>query len=152
MAKRITLVVCGLWLVDLSLGLLFRAFYSVAGVPTGTWAPIAIAIGFFVGAVPSVVAAWIIGRWAGLQGVQLTVTTAIAYLVGLAVGLLVVGPLVTVSLNNANPVTQGAGPAISDYGITALVSLFGAGVGVAVYSLIAFASTRWFHSRADAVT
>jgi hypothetical protein len=143
--------VVGLWLVDLAIGRLFRAVYSVIGVPAGAWAPVAIAIGFAVGAVPSVVAAWLIGRWEGLRTPQLTVTTAVAFLLGLAAGFLVVGPVVTAFLNTANPVVPGVSSAVSGYAITALVGLFGALMGVAVYWLVAVVSMRWFHPRADAV-
>jgi hypothetical protein len=149
--KRIGLLIIGLWLVDLAIGLAFRAFYSVVGVPTGAWMPIAIAIGFAIGAIPSVVAAWLVGRWEGLRGRHLTGTTVVAYLLGLAVGILVVGPVVTAVLTRANPVISGVNPAMSDYGITAFVGLFGAVVGVVVYWLAALASKRWFHPRADAV-
>jgi hypothetical protein len=148
--KRIGLLMVALWLADFAIGLLFRAVYSVIGVPTGTWMPIAIAIGFVVGAVPSVIAAWLIGRWEGLQGRQLIVTTVVAYLGGLAVGFLVVGPVVTAFLNSTNPVIPGASPAVSDYGVTALVGLFGAVVGVAVYWLVALLSKTWFHTQAGA--
>ncbi len=149
MIKRIGLVVVGLWLAELAIGLLFQAVYSVIGVPTGAWMPVAFTLGFAVGAIPFVVAAWLIGRWQGLQGLQLTLTTVAAYLLGAAVGVLVVGPVVTVVLRRTSPAIPGAYPAISDYGITALVGLFGAIVGIGVYWLVGFISKRWFRPRAN---
>jgi hypothetical protein len=144
--KRIGLVVVGLWLVSLAISLLFRAVYSVIGVPTGAWMPVAFAFGFAVSAVPYVVAAWLIGRWQGLQGLQLTITAAVAYLLGVAGGVLVVGPVVTVFLRT-NPVVLGTDSVISDYGTTALIGLFGAIVGVAIYWLVAVLSKAWFRPR-----
>jgi hypothetical protein len=148
--KRVGLLVVGLWLAELAISLLFRAVYSVIGVPTGAWMPFAFTLGFAVSAVPFVVAAWLIGRWQGLEGLRLTLTTVVAYLLGVAVGILVVGPVVTAVLTKTNPVIPGAYPAISDYGVTALVGLFGTVVGVAVYWLAAFVSKRWFRPRTDA--
>jgi hypothetical protein len=149
--KRIGLLTVGLWLAELVMSLLFRALYSVIGVPTGVWMPVAFILGFAVSAIPYVVAAWMIGRWAGLLGLQLTLTTAVAYLLGVAVGILVVGPVVTVFLTKANPAMPGFSSGISDYGITALVGLFGSIVGIAVYWLVALASKTWVHPRTDAV-
>jgi hypothetical protein len=146
--KRIGLAVIGLWLVELTMSLLFRVLYSVIGVPTGAWMPVAFTLGFAVSAVPYVVAAWLIGRWQGLQGRQLIVTTVIAYLLGIAVGVLVVGPMVTVFLRT-NPAVFGANPVFSDYGMTALIGLFGAIVGVGVYWLAAMMSKAWFRPRLD---
>jgi hypothetical protein len=147
--KRIGLLVVGLWLANLAIGLLFQAVYRVVGVPTGAWIPVAYAIGYVLGAVPSVVAAWLICRWEGLRGLRLNVTTGIAYLIGLAVGFLVVGSVVNAVLRT-NPVIPGANPAISDYGMTALWGLFGAAVGIAVYWVVALMSKRWFHPQTDA--
>lgn len=146
MIKRIVLVVVGLWLVELAMSLLFRAVYSVIGVPTGAWMPVAFTFGFAVSAVPYVVAAWLVGRWQGLQGSQLTITAVVAYLLGAAGGVLVVGPVVTVFLRT-NPAVLGANTVVSDYGTTALIGLVGAIVGVAIYWLVAFISKRSFRPK-----
>jgi hypothetical protein len=146
--KRIGLAVIGLWLVELAMSLAFRALYSVIGVPTGAWMPVAFAFGFAVSAVPNVVAAWLVGRWRGLQGLQLKLTTAVAYLIGVVVGVLVIGPVVTVFLRS-NPVVLGNDSVVSDYGTTALIGLFGAIVGVAIYWLVAVLSNAWFRPRTD---
>jgi hypothetical protein len=148
--KRIVLLTVGLWLAEIAMSLLFRALYNVIGVPTGAWMPVAVALGFAVSAIPYVLAAWMIGRWAGLEGLQLLLTTVVAYLLGVAVGVLVVGPVVTVFLTKANPVMPGFSSGISDYGITALVGLFGSVVGVAVYWLVALASKTWVRPQANA--
>ena len=148
--KRIGVLMVGLWLAELAVSLLFRAVYSVIGVPSGAWMPVALASGFAVSAIPFVIAAWLVGQWEGLLGLQLKLTTAVAYLFGVVVGVLVVEPVVTAFLTRFNPVIPEINPAISDYGITALVGLFGAIVGVAIYWLVAWASKTWFQPRLEA--
>jgi hypothetical protein len=148
--KKIGLLVLGLWMADFAVGLLFRGLYGVSGVPKGAWEPIAIAVGFVVGAVPSVVAAWLVGRWEGLRNPQLIVTTGLAYVAGLAAGFLVVGPAVTAVLTGTNPVIVGINSAVSDYAVTALVGLFGAVVSVAAYWAVTLVSKGLAHSRSDA--
>jgi hypothetical protein len=138
------LLMVGLWLAELAMTLLTVVVYSVIGVPTGVWMPVAFALGFAVSAIPFVVAAWLVGRWEGLRSLQLTLTTAVAYLLGAAVGVVAVGPVVTVFLSRTNPVVSGVSPALSGYAITAVVGLFGAVVGVVVYRLVAVASKTWF--------
>jgi hypothetical protein len=98
--------------------------------------PVAFSIGFVISAVPAVVAAWLIARWEGLQGLQLVATTAVAYLLGVVVGVLVGGPVVNAFLR--------AGSVISGYASTALVGLLGAVIGITVYWLVALVSKRWF--------
>ncbi len=147
--KRIGVLLVGLWLADLAIGLLFRGVYSVVGEQMVTWIPVVTGLGFVIGVVPSVLAAWLIGRWEGLSGLQLAITTLVAFLLGLVAGILFVGPVVTAILTRANPVIIGIEPVVSDYVITALVGLFGAFVGIAVYWAVTLVSERWFHPRAD---
>jgi hypothetical protein len=147
--KRIGLLIAGLWLAELAIGLLFQAAYSVIGAPTGAWTPVAYAFALAISGVPFVVAAWLIGRWEGLLGLQLTLTTAVAYVLGVAAGILVSAPVVTVVLTRTNPVIPGVDRAFSDYGVTALVGLFGAFVAVAVYWSVALISKRWFQPRTE---
>jgi ABC-type Fe3+ transport system permease subunit len=84
-----------------------------------------------------------------LLGLQLTLTTAIAYVLGVAAGILVSAPVVTVLLTRTDPVIPGVDRAFSDYGVTALVGLFGALVAVAVYWSVALVSKRWFQRRTE---
>ena len=137
MLKRIGLLVPALLVARLVTSLMLRISFGSVHLPTGVGMPLSIVLG----SVPWVVAAWLVGRWEGLRGGPLVITTVVAY----ALSIVASGYVLTPVANALFRTTI----APAGYGATVLAGLLGSVLAIAIYWLVALASKRWFGPQAN---